>query len=145
VPTEADRLRWDDVTTSSFPITVTFNQEKGHFDSLADLWSDWYRPYLDATYPRIMIRFEDYLLQGPTIMHQIAECMGFSPTRMGKYRIRTDSAKPHGSHTNFMSAIFKSGDVEARIKGLTRQDLEYAGTSFGSSVDEHFPIPTVTV
>jgi hypothetical protein len=137
VPTEQDLLRWSDdhddatMTSDSFPVTVQFNNVEGHFDSLAALWSDWYRPYLlNATYPRIMIRFEDYLLYGPLILQQIAECMGFvdaaSTTLMDEYRIETGSAKPHGSHTDFVQAIFKSGDMNARIQGLTRQDLQYA-------------------
>jgi len=29
-----------------------------HWKSLAHVWSEWYREYLDADFPRLIIRFE---------------------------------------------------------------------------------------
>jgi hypothetical protein len=141
------------MTSESFPVTVQFNNVEGHFDSLAGLWSDWYRPYLlNATYPRIMIRFEDYLLYGPLILQQIADCMGLvtpggtTPTSiLDEYRIETGSAKPHGSHTDFVHAIFKSGDMEARTQGLTIQDLQYAAQHLDPLLMKTFQYRLTTV
>jgi hypothetical protein len=138
VPTKEDRHRWpniswDGATTQenealeSFPVKVIYDKhDVAHYQSLVGLWSDWYRPYLNATYPRIMIRFEDFLLQAPLIVQRISECMGLPPTAVENFKTETGSAKSHGSHTTFLKAIIKSGNVAARTVGLTRQDLDYA-------------------
>lgn len=59
VPSEHDRERHpkelqDKVTN---PVIVTYPGRRVHFDSLAHFWAQWYREYLEADYPRLIIRY----------------------------------------------------------------------------------------
>jgi hypothetical protein len=129
VPTMADVKKFGRFLAQSnnlFNVTVAFdiNQIVG-WDSLVHLYNEWNRQYLfDADYPRLLVRFEDMLLHAPTILHHIAECAGVPPVQ--KFRYQINSAKDHGSHTNFVKAVLKSGDAKARIRNMTVDDLEFA-------------------
>ena len=46
------------------------------WESLASVWTEWYREYYDADFPRLMIRFEDLLFHTPEVLDQIRECAG---------------------------------------------------------------------
>lgn len=110
---------------STFRVKVTFDTNNvEYFDSLVDLWSQWYKLYFTATYPRLMIRFEDMLLQAPAVLAKVAECVGTTTQNPIKYQ--QGSAKAHGSHTGFLQALLKSADGIKRKKGLTSGDLDYA-------------------
>ena len=122
---------------TSFRVKVIFDKDDVEFfDSLADLWSEWYDYYFKATYPRLIIRFEDMLLQAPAIMAKIAECVGTEPRDPIEYQ--TGSAKAHGSHTDFLKAILKSADSEKRRKSLEPRDLEYARAKLKPDLMEAF-------
>jgi hypothetical protein len=124
------------------PVTIKFDREsKFHWDSLVDLWNDWYRQYLVADYPRLMVRFEDLLFQAPAVMKQISDCMGvdFDATN---FRYQTNKAKLHGSGTDFLHAIIKSGNETARKKGMTEQDLKFAGQHLDADLMRLFQYQT---
>jgi hypothetical protein len=81
------------------PVDIKFDKaSKFHWESLVDLWNDWYRQYLEADYPRLIVRFEDLLFQAPAVMQQISECMGVDFNEE-TFKYQTKSAKGHGSHT----------------------------------------------
>jgi hypothetical protein len=42
---------------SEVPVSVKYPGQHGHWDSLVHLWSDWYRQYFQANYPRLMVRY----------------------------------------------------------------------------------------
>lgn len=112
--------------TGAVPVLIKFDKtSKFHWDSLVDLWNDWYRQYLEADYPRLMVRFEDLLFQAPAVMKQISDCMGVD-FNASQFEYQIKSAKGHGSHTDFLHAIIKSGNETARKKGMTVQDLTFA-------------------
>jgi hypothetical protein len=112
--------------TGAVPVDIRFDQNsKFYWDSLVDLWNDWYRQYLVADYPRLIVRFEDLLFQAPAVMKQISDCMGVD-FNMSTFKYQTKSAKGHGSHTDFLHAIIKSGNETARKKGMTEADLKFA-------------------
>ena len=122
---------------TSFRVKVIFDKDDVEFfDSLADLWSEWYDYYFKADYPRLIIRFEDMLLQAPAVMAKIAECVGTQPRSPIVYQ--TGSAKAHGSHTDFLKAILKSADWEKRKHALEPRDLEYAKTKLRPDLLEAF-------
>ena len=66
---DQDKKRFKDIgfgveDASSFRVKVIFDKDDiEYFDSLAHLWSEWYGYYLNATYPHLIVRFEDMLLQ----------------------------------------------------------------------------------
>ena len=122
VPTEKEQPE----PTGAVPVDIKFDKtSKFHWESLVDLWNDWYRQYLEADYPRLMVRFEDLLFQAPAVMQQISNCMGVD-FNVEMFKYQTKSAKGHGSHTDFLHAIIKSGNETARKKGMTEADLTFA-------------------
>ena len=45
------------------------------WSSLANEWSEWYREYYDADFPRLMIRFEDLVFRTPQVLDVIRACV----------------------------------------------------------------------
>lgn len=114
----------DDAT---FQVMVKFDSDDiEYFDSLVELWNEWYGAYWrnEKKYPRLIVRFEDMLLYAPQVMEMISDCFGV-PLR-NFYTYEVDSAKVHGSHSNFVKTIFKTADTVRRSQGLTLQDKLYA-------------------
>lgn len=49
------------------PINIKFQDRRIIYKSLPHFWSEWYKLYMDADFPRIMIRFEDLLFYGKEV------------------------------------------------------------------------------
>jgi hypothetical protein len=49
------------------PVNVKYEDTSDSHLSLAHFWSEWYRLYMDADYPRIIVRFEDLLFYGEEV------------------------------------------------------------------------------
>jgi hypothetical protein len=50
------------------PVSVKYEHNLRHkHKSLAHFWSEWYGEYMDADFPRIMVRFEDLLFYGKEV------------------------------------------------------------------------------
>lgn len=136
VPTTHDieKFHRDGIRTvnDTFNVTVKFDTNQIlHWQSLIHLYNDWYQQYYtDATYPRLILRFEDMLLHAPTIVHMIGTCAGVDNVTlaMRPFKYQIQSAKGHGSHTDFFKAILKSGDTQTRIKNMTTEDIKFAMT-----------------
>jgi hypothetical protein len=94
------------------------------YASLADMWSEWHRQYLEADYPRLMIRFEDTLYRQEQVMNIIKECIGLENTTPLLYQI--SNAKNHGRPTDFVSALSKTIQWDNRHRGLNNDDRKYA-------------------
>ena len=146
VPTTHDLQRFGHELAASnhtFNVTVHFDTNQIiHWSSLIDLYNDWYLQYvINATYPRLIVRFEDMLLHAPSILRMIGLCAGVDASGAFKYQV--NSAKQHGSHTDFMSAILKSGNLEARIRNMTADDILFAMQNLDPYLMEtmHYQIP----
>lgn len=46
------------------------------FDSLAHVWNKWYREYVEADFPRLIVRFEDLIFHTEEVLREIQECVG---------------------------------------------------------------------
>jgi len=46
------------------------------YPSLVDVWNSFHKQYVDAPFPRLIIRFEDTLLYLPEIIQAVQECTG---------------------------------------------------------------------
>lgn len=57
----------DDEKEYLVPMSIKYADTDYVHLSLAHHWSEWYRLYIDADYPRIMVRFEDLLFYGEEI------------------------------------------------------------------------------
>jgi hypothetical protein len=153
VPTAHDieKFRKDGIRTmtDTFNVTVNFDTNQIlHWQSLIHLYNDWYQQYYtDATYPRLIVRFEDMLLHAPTIVHMIGTCAGVDNVTLSNapFRYQVKSAKDHGSHTDFVKAILKSGNIDARLRNMTKDDIQFATTQLDSQLIEamHYILPPI--
>ncbi|GKY92161.1 hypothetical protein MPSEU_000187400 [Mayamaea pseudoterrestris] len=134
-----NRLR----NAATFRVTLnrTFYMEE--YDSLADMWSEWYKLYVNATFPRLIIRFEDTLFHADQVMESIMDCIG----RPLQKRVRNhlDASKHHGKSTDFLEALAKYGRADGRDAGLQAQDRVYAQTALDQEVMRMFHYPQVAV
>jgi hypothetical protein len=124
VPSDVDRERFNNLK-ETFTATIKFDKTSHvHFDSLAELWSGWYNEYLATDYPILVVRFEDLVFRPVSVMEKVAECMGGTVNQPFNYKLAT--SKSHGSGTDFVKAVIKTGDAVGRTKNMTAADLEYA-------------------
>jgi hypothetical protein len=47
-----------------------------YHDSMVHHWNDWYMAYVNATFPRVMIRFEDLIFHPVNVTRTICHCFG---------------------------------------------------------------------
>ena len=110
---------------SSFPVTASFGTAyKREYESLATMWSQWNREYLEADFPRLFVRFEDIVFNAEKVMHTVAECAGLSLRQ--PYRVMLKPSKQHGDSLGLLSAMIRYGTDVGRADGLLAEDLEYA-------------------
>lgn len=68
--------------TKDLPASMGVNVfiQWGHFqrkfDSLAHVWSKWYREYVQADFPRLIVRFEDLIFHTEEVLREIKDCVG---------------------------------------------------------------------
>ncbi|GKY93398.1 hypothetical protein MPSEU_000307400 [Mayamaea pseudoterrestris] len=109
---------------------------KDNYTSLADMWNDWHLQYLDADYPRLMIRFEDALYRLEEVVNSIRECIGMNDTHTFKYMI--SRSKVHGNPTDFISSLMKQVGTYGRHRGLNAIDRKYAHETLSPRLMETF-------
>lgn len=72
VPTTPQEVR-DLNGDKTYRVKVKFNPNITYYDSFADLWSKWYRDWLDVDFPRLMIRFEDLLFHTESVVGELVQ------------------------------------------------------------------------
>jgi hypothetical protein len=111
------------------PVTV-YKKDVAHFDSLAHFWAGWYKEYLEADFPRLIIRFEDLQFHAKEVLDIVCQCAGAVPREDdGIFRYVVDSAKwgpAHKSSTNMVTAMIKYGTDKNRFKGMSEDDMKVA-------------------
>mmetsp|Transcript_19171 Transcript_19171/g.24668 ORF Transcript_19171/g.24668 Transcript_19171/m.24668 type:complete len:419 (-) Transcript_19171:301-1557(-) len=122
--------------SSTVPATLSLGkrlQHKRSWDSLVNVWSEWYGEYYDADFPRLMIRFEDVLFHTPKVMDTIRECVGGSWANDG-FIYQTASSKGGKKYfedikpqSSMISAIIKYGQDNShrRTRNMTTADLKF--------------------
>ena len=112
------------------------------FDSLADYWSDWYKEYLEADYPRLIVRFEDIQFHARELIETICQCVGAVPREEDSlFRYVVDSAKwgaAHKSKSNMISAMVKYGTDKNRFTGMKENDWLVADEVFSPELMDLF-------
>jgi hypothetical protein len=128
VPSLSDHLHFPTVTKKNnrtVPVRIRFSKDSvERWDSMIDLWSEWYHQYLTADYPRLMVRFEDFLFAPEQLLQTIADCLGAELSQPVRFQI--DSSKAHGSQTDLLHAFIKYGRGVGRSNNLTVDDWRYA-------------------
>ncbi|OEU20195.1 hypothetical protein FRACYDRAFT_236264 [Fragilariopsis cylindrus CCMP1102] len=139
-------------TMNYIPIWVKYDPEyKIHYDSLVHLWNEWYLQYIqfeendknnennsiikmkDPSFPFLMVRMEDLVFHGQTIVPQLCECAG-AKFRGGE--IQHVSAIANGNHgieigtggynAGLLRSVIKYGNVTKRKDGYPKFQLEAA-------------------
>ena len=117
---------------SSIPVNVRYNQtHKTTHHSLAHLWNDWYGAYEQVTeYPRLIVRFEDFLIYPAEITKKICECAGGVIKDETNFKVVAQSAKgskgPHTGAEGLISAIKRYGDINVRKSAFTeKRDIDF--------------------
>jgi len=136
---------------------VTVNGEQSYYrhadqyKSLADMWSEWNRQYLEADFPRLVVRFEDTLYHAEAVFDKIRECIGMTSTSSQQQQLQQPQkyATPPSSFryyfapakevdraesTDFASAMIRYATEEGRYGGMTKQDLAYAYRALDSEL-----------
>ncbi|GKZ01254.1 hypothetical protein MPSEU_001076400 [Mayamaea pseudoterrestris] len=128
IPTAEEREALDLGNATTFPVDVIVRTHyRDHYESLAGLWSEWNRLWLDYSRPRLMIRFEDFLFHGEYIMQTISECTGISMHQDFRYQL--EASKPHGQSSDLYGALVKYGSGRHRIANYTVAEHDYLTTA----------------
>ena len=113
-----------------------------YFDSLADYWGQWYKEYLEADYPRLIVRFEDIQFHARELIETICQCVGAVPRESDHlFRYVVDSAKwgkAHHHKTNMITAMVKYGTDKNRFNGFKESDWVVAKEVFTPEIMDLF-------
>jgi len=123
-----------------------------HFDSLADLWNEFYAQYYrDFQYPYLIVRFEDLTFRQYETTKTLCECAGgvVKPQDMFKYIIKSAKQGPgHGKvseRTGMVDAWIKYGQPKQVKGGFSDQDydaaIEFLSHEFMERMGYKFPPP----
>ncbi len=125
---------------------------KVKYPSLVDLWNAFYNQYLHASFPRLMIRFEDTLFHLPQVIQAVQECVGAyrkrkkellpadvensimlpGHKRLPSVRVHSEAAKNHGNAlksgnaSSLMATMIKNVDAAIRLYQMSEAELEYS-------------------
>ena len=128
---------WNEVTTKYADGRVEYS------DSLAHLWNDWYKMYLeDAKYPRLVVRLEDLVFHAKETTAAICTCVGGEMQTDKPFTYVLDSAKAdsrgHDTSTGFIQAWIKYSKDIPPNRGMTKADYEAAIQALNPKFMEQF-------
>lgn len=76
------------------PLPDPHNKTFIRYDSLVHLWNTWYNQWYNASFPRLIVRFEDLMLHAEETVSKVCECGG--GTMQETFRYVEQSAKGQG-------------------------------------------------
>lgn len=112
------------------------------------MWNDWYSDYVDAAYPRIIVRFEDLIFFAKETTEKICKCSGGEINQEGFRYIVASSKGDEGVHgplskrTTFLDAMIKYGSDRDRFRGFFKEDLLFAEKTLDHELMECFGYST---
>lgn len=107
--------------------------------SIAHMWNDWNGAYFNATYPRLLVRFEDVIFYPKQLSRKICACVGgqfyYPKERDGYFHYVIDSAKVgpgHGpdTHRNGLVDAYSKYGKPRDFSKLSPNDLEFMEKTF---------------
>ncbi len=109
---------------------VKVDYENGRYmrySNLMDMWNTYYKHYLNANFPHLIVRYEDILLYPNEIVTQICDCVG-GTIHNNERGIHLDqhSAKDEnifGKSGNLMESLQRYGNVKLRTEHLSEGDM----------------------
>lgn len=135
-------LLWHPDVEDANPVYVRYKEHQQRHEHLPGFYNDFYHQYLEADFPRVIVRYEDLLFFGKNVTETLCECGGGVP-REDEFVFPLDSSKAgfqgHGSErTNLYDALVRYGNDEGRTKSLTDRDLEYSKKWFDPALLKMF-------
>jgi hypothetical protein len=95
------------------------------YKSLAHLWSEWNGAYVDADFPRLIVRFEDTIYHAEEVFRAVAECSGVETKRT--FRRQVESAKDASQMSmGLLEALAKNGKSDGRLSRMIKEDIDFA-------------------
>ena len=117
--------------TGGVPVAVQYKEFRVEHDTLVGFWNDWYNEYVNVSWPRLIVRFEDLVFYPQEVTKTVCECAGGELNPNQPFKFIVESAKhgaaAHGKErTTYIDALVKYGTEKGRYKGFEDPDLEYA-------------------
>eukprot|EP00934_Nitzschia_sp_Nitz4_P007521 Nitzschia sp. Nitz4//scaffold118_size93875//74617//76434//NITZ4_004800-RA/size93875-augustus-gene-0.46-mRNA-1//1//CDS//3329533760//7511//frame0 len=134
VPNQDDKARFPELEDSEYvPVHVKYAAVTTEHDSMMHFYNDWYNMYMNATFPRLIVRYEDLIFRGKEVTQAICSCAGGVERndRPPGFRHVRESAKlgtaAHGKFkTNLIGALIRYGTDEHKADKMSPEDLEAA-------------------
>jgi hypothetical protein len=131
----------------SVPIDVQYSEFNRQHESLVHFWNEWYAEYLQAPFPRLIVRFEDLIFHAKEVTTQVCNCAG--GTMQPRFSYIQNSAKKgtpgahgkDGEKTSFIDAIVKYGKETSRLDGFTADDIAFARSHLNLKLMDLFGYP----
>ncbi|KAL7533213.1 hypothetical protein ACHAWF_004384 [Thalassiosira exigua] len=136
------RAKWATKHIGDEPIPDKKNRTFVNYDSLVDLWNIWYKDWHSASFPRLMVRFEDLMFHAEETVTQVCECGGGTMKPVFKYV--EESAKgesgPHAGSAGFLASLVTYGNRTLRMEGILtdNRDALYARQNLDKELMELF-------
>jgi hypothetical protein len=114
----------------AIPVSIEYAEFTKTHTTMMDHYSDFYGDYVKATFPRVIVRFEDLIFFPKQVVSKICKCAG-GELEDGPFTYIVESAKKGSAHgkrsqrTGYVDAIIKYGRRQARWLNMTAHDLEY--------------------
>ncbi len=138
-----DKEHKEALTQNGIPVTIRYAPpRKVTHNNLAEAWNTWYGDYINAHYPRLIVRFEDLLFNTETVITQACHCFGGQLKDEYNFNYHVDSAKPdigaHHGGSGLTEALLKYSNANKRVKSFTKDDLDFANKVLNKTMMDLF-------
>jgi hypothetical protein len=132
-----------EVVHTTWPPRPGAKKIRTEHSSLVGLWNDFYSDYYEKVdFPRLIVRYEDLMLQPQEVLTRICECGGGQIKNPKKFTIVKESAKGnlslHNGSSGLVGALIRYGSPTKRVAKMTDGDLTYARKKIRSDLMEAF-------
>jgi hypothetical protein len=129
IPNAADIAKYHHLQSEeTIPVLVRYKEFDKHHTSMVDFWNTWYQEYVQAPFPRLIVRFEDIIFHPVQVTKIACECAG-GRLNDGKFRYQVESAKRGAAHgkqkTSYVDSLIQYGSETGRYDGYSAEDLEF--------------------
>jgi hypothetical protein len=114
------------------PIFVVYDKKKDlrrKHESLAHMYNEWYNEYVNATFPRLIVRMEDLVFRPKETISTICSCFGGtirSPLVMMKADVKKDVADKGTRQTGLLKSVISYGHRTGRREDYEPYQLQAA-------------------
>jgi len=124
--------------------------ETRRYDSLTEMWNEWYGQYYSDPLPRLIIRFEDLLFHTESVITQVCKCAGgelkkdVGPIHLQEQPVKTGSGHKSYSRSDrgvsgLITVLGEYGrPFNVKDSTMTMDDVEYANDSLRNDLVSNF-------